>query len=84
VNALLSSAAGGLLFTKAFPDMTGRLLHFTLKAGGGFRIRVGRSQSAQPGYKYHYLSNAGTEFANPGLDGNLFYAGYQWAARLPR
>ncbi len=84
VSAFLSSAAGGLLFTQAFPDVTGRLLNFTLEAGGGFRIRVGRSQWAQRGYKYHHLSNAGSGFANPGLDGNLFYAGYQWAARLPR
>jgi len=84
VSAFLSSAGGGLLFTKSFPDVTGRRTNFTLEAGGGFRVRVGHAQWAQLGYKYHHLSNAGTAFANPGLDGNLVYAGYQWAAQLPR
>jgi len=84
VSAFLSSAGGGLLFTRSFPDVTGRRTNFTLEAGGGFRVRVGQSQWAQLGYKYHHMSNAGTAFANPGLDGNLLYAGYQWAAQLPR
>ena len=84
VSAFLSSAGGGLLFTTSFPDVTGRRTNFTLEAGGGFRVRLGHSQWAQLGYKYHHMSNAGTAFANPGLDGNLFYAGYQRTAKLPR
>ena len=84
VSAFLSSAGGGLLFTSSYPDVTGRRTNFTLEAGGGFRVRFGHSQWAQLGYKYHHMSNAGTAFANPGLDGNLFYAGYQRAAKLPR
>ena len=55
-----------------------------LGAGGGVRVRVGASQWAQLGYKYHHISNAGTAFANPGLDGNVLYAGYQWSVRLPQ
>ena len=84
VSAFLSSAGGGLLFTTSYPDVTGRRTNFTLEAGGGFRVRLGHSQWAQLGYKYHHMSNAGTAFANPGLDGNLFYAGYQRTAKLPR
>ncbi|MCC7054441.1 MAG: acyloxyacyl hydrolase [Gemmatimonadaceae bacterium] len=84
VSAFLTSAGGGLIFSRAFPDVTGRRTNFTLEAGGGVRIRTGRDQWTQLGYKYHHLSNAGTAFANPGLDGNLVYAGYQWTARLPR
>ncbi len=79
-----TSSGGGLVFTSRFPDITGRRTNFTLEAGGGVRIRVSGTQSAQVGYKYHHISNAGTAFANPGLDGNILYAGYQWAVRLPR
>ncbi len=84
VSAYLSSAGGALIFSRAYPDVTGRRTNFTLEAGGGIRLRTRASQWAQLGYKYHHLSNAGTAFANPGLDANLFYAGYQWTARLPR
>ena len=79
-----ASSGGGLIFTQKFPDVTGRRTNFTLEAGGGVRIRVGATQWAQLGYKYHHISNAGTAFANPGLDGNILYAGYQWAVRLPQ
>ena len=64
--------------------MTGRRTNFTLEAGGGVRVRIGAAQWAQLGYKYHHISNAGTAFANPGLDGNVLYAGYQWSVRLPQ
>ena len=84
VSGYLSSAGGGLIFTKAFPDVTGRRTNFTIEAGAGLRVRIGRQRWVQIGYKYHHLSNAGTAFANPGLDGNLAYVGYQWSARLPR
>ena len=84
VSGYLMSAGGGLIFSRAFPDVTGRRTNFTLEAGGGLRIRTMRGQWTQVGYKYHHMSNAGTAFANPGLDGNLVYAGYQWTARLPR
>jgi hypothetical protein len=84
VSVYAASSGGGLLFTRPFPDVTGRRSNFTLEAGGGFRIRVGTVHWAQVGYKYHHISNAGTAFANPGLDGNVFYAGYQWTARLPQ
>ena len=78
-----ASSGGALIFTHQFPDVTGRRTNFTLEAGGGVRVRISAAQWAQLGYKYHHISNAGTAFANPGLDGNIFYAGYQWAVRLP-
>ncbi len=84
VSVFASSAGGGLIFSHSFPDVTGRRTNFTLEAGGGLRVRVGSSHWAQLGYKYHHISNAGTAFANPGLDGNLLYAGYQWSVGLPQ
>jgi len=79
-----ATSGGGLIFTRRFPDVTGRQTNFTLEVGGGVRVRVNATHWAQLGYKYHHISNAGTAFANPGLDGNIFYAGYQWAVRLPQ
>lgn len=84
VSGFLQSSGGGLIFFREFPDVTGRRLNFTLEAGGGIRLRVGSTQWAQLGYRYHHMSNAGTALANPGLDGNLVYAGYLWTAQLPR
>jgi hypothetical protein len=84
LSAFLQSSGGALLFFRDFPDVTGRRLNFTLEAGGGIRFRLRPTQWAQLGYRYHHMSNAGTALANPGLDGNLLYAGYLWTARLPR
>ena len=84
ISLFAATAGGGLIFSREFPDVTGRRTNFTLEAGGGFRVRVGVARWAQLGYKYHHISNAGTAFANPGLDGNLVYAGYQWSVRLPQ
>ena len=84
VSVFAATAGGGLFFSHSFPDVTGRRTNFTLEAGGGLRMRVGSAQWAQLGYKYHHISNAGTAFANPGLDGNVLYAGYQWSIRLPQ
>ncbi len=84
VSVFAATAGGALIFSHSFPDVTGRRTNFTLEAGGGLRVRVGSSQWAQLGYKYHHISNAGTAFANPGLDGNVLYAGYQWSVRLPQ
>jgi hypothetical protein len=47
-------------------------------------VRSGRDAWVQLGYKYHHLSNAYTAALNPGLDANVFYAGYEWSVRLPR
>lgn len=84
LSVFAATAGGGLVFSHAFPDVTGRRTNFTLEAGGGLRVRVGVAHWAHLGYKYHHISNAGSGFANPGLDGNLLYAGYQWSVRLPR
>ncbi len=83
-SVFAATSGGGLIFTRQFPDVTGRRTNFTLEAGGGVRVRVNATHWAQLGYKYHHISNAGTAFANPGLDGNIIYAGYQWAVRLPQ
>lgn len=84
VELYLAAAAGGLFFTKPFPVPEATRINFTLEYGLGLRVRTTRKQWLQLGYKYHHLSNAYTAFANPGLDGHVFYAGYEWGIRLPR
>jgi hypothetical protein len=79
-----AAAAGGLVFNTPFPVPEGQRLNFTLEYGGGALVRIGNAHWIRAGYKYHHLSNAYTARLNPGLDGHVVYAGYQWAVRLPR
>lgn len=84
VAGYLEAASGGLVFTRPFPEQQGQQVNFTLEVGAGTLIRVGRTRWVQLGYRYNHLSNAYLSRSNPGLDGNVFYAGYQWTVRLPR
>jgi Lipid A 3-O-deacylase (PagL) len=70
---------GGLLAsTEPVPieatDATG--LNFMFYAGGGARWNVGKTSAIDIGYRFLHVSNAGTTRFNPGLDNNVFYAGY--------
>lgn len=84
VSVYGATAAGGLIFDRPFPTPQARRVNFTLEFGGGVLVRVGHERWMRVGYKYHHLSNAYTAPENPGLDGNVFYAGYDWSVRLPR
>jgi len=70
---------GGLLAsTEPVPiqatDATG--LNFMFYVGGGARWKVGKTSAIDIGYRFLHVSNAGTTRFNPGLDNNIFYAGY--------
>jgi hypothetical protein len=84
VSVYVASAAGGLVFRRPFPVPEAARFNFTLEFGGGLLLHTGRGQWLRLGYKYHHLSNAYTARANPGVDGHVFYAGYQVPIRLPR
>ncbi|MGI8509661.1 MAG: acyloxyacyl hydrolase [Gemmatimonadaceae bacterium] len=84
VSVYGATAAGGLIFDRPFPIPQARRVNFTLEFGGGVLVRVGHERWVRVGYKYHHLSNAYTAPENPGLDGNVLYAGYDWSVRLPR
>ena len=77
-----ATAGGGVLFGRRFPVPEGARMNFTLEYGGGLLVNAGGGRLIQLGYKYHHISNAWMAAQNPGLDGNVFYAGYQWTARL--
>jgi len=84
LDIYLAAAAGGLWFTRPFPVPEAAQINFTLEYGAGARLRTTSRQWLQLGYKYHHLSNAYTKILNPGLDGHVFYVGYQWEVQLPR
>jgi hypothetical protein len=79
-----AAAAGALFFSRPFPVPEAERVNFTLEFGGGVRMRTRVGQWVQLGYKFHHLSNAYLGQMNPGLDAHVFYAGYQWSARLLR
>ena len=83
--SIFGAAAGGVLvFRRPYPVPEADRLNFTLEVGVGARVRTHPNQWFQVGYKLHHLSNAYRAQMNPGVDGHVFHAGYQWTARLPR
>jgi hypothetical protein len=84
VSVFGAIAAGGLLFQRPVPVPEANRINFTLEFGGGLRVCTTRERWIQLGWKHHHLSNAYLAHYNPGVDANVFYAGYEWTARLPR
>ncbi len=51
-------------------------LNFLIDLGGGIRIKAGPRREISLGYKYLHISNGFTSPVNPGVDNNVFYAGF--------
>ena len=49
---------------------------FLIDIGGGVRIKAGQRYAISVGYKLVHVSNGGTTRVNPGLDNNVFFAGF--------
>jgi len=77
VRPYLGAAAGFLWFTRNTPEPEARRLNATFEVGTGLRVLRGRGNALLLGWKFHHLSNAFTAPYNPGLDGNVFYVGFQ-------
>ena len=58
------------------PDATG--LNFLFDFGGGLRWKTDERHAVAFGYKFLHISNAATTDFNPGLDNNVFYAGFSF------
>lgn len=56
------------------PDATG--LNFLFDFGGGVQWKTSERHAFEFGYKFLHISNAGTTDFNPGVDNNVFYAGF--------
>lgn len=51
-------------------------LNFLIDVGGGVRIKTGERRAISLGYKFLHISNGFTSAVNPGVDNNIFYAGF--------
>jgi lipid A 3-O-deacylase PagL len=51
-------------------------LNFLIDIGGGVRIKTGQRRAISLGYKFLHISNGFTSPVNPGVDNNVFYAGF--------
>ena len=51
-------------------------LNFLIDVGGGVRIKTGERRAITLGYKFLHISNGFTSAVNPGVDNNVFYAGF--------
>jgi hypothetical protein len=53
-------------------------LNFLIDLGGGVRIKIGQRRAISLGYKFLHISNGFTSPVNPGVDNNVFYAGFSF------
>jgi hypothetical protein len=51
-------------------------LNFLIDVGGGIRIKTSERRAISLGYKFLHISNGFTSAVNPGVDNNVFYAGF--------
>jgi hypothetical protein len=79
VQPYLNATAGMLYFTEQVPVSNSSQFNFAVSWGAGVQFWHRESQSISLGYKFHHISNANSASRNPGVDSNLFYAGYSWS-----
>jgi len=58
------------------PGATG--LNFLIDLGGGVRFKMDEKRAITLGYKFLHISNGFTSPVNPGVDNNVFYAGFSY------
>ena len=78
VRPFLQTNEGIIASSEPIPiNVTGATgLNFLIDVGGGVRIRVSSRRRISFGYKFLHISNGFTSAFNPGVDNNVFYAGF--------
>ena len=78
VRPFADGSAGFLCFQEPVPLNIPRATKFNwaFDFGGGIQIAAGGRRAITVGYKLHHISNGGRSEVNPGVDANLFYAGF--------
>ncbi len=78
VYPYLQTNGGIIASTEPIPiNVTGATgLNFLIDVGGGIRIKMGQRRAVSLGYKFLHVSNGFTSGVNPGVDNNVFYAGF--------
>lgn len=70
---------GGIIAsTQSIPEIAPgtTALNFLFDFGGGIKVRLRERYAFTFGYKFLHVSDADTTLINPGLDNNVFYAGF--------
>ena len=78
VRPFVDGSGGFLYFQEPVPLNIPRATKFNwaFDFGGGIQIAAGGRRAITVGYKLHHISNGGRSEVNPGVDANLFYAGF--------
>ncbi len=65
----------GILYTDLNPEGFGSNFNFTPQAGIGIRYKIAHDRFMKFSYRYHHISNAGTDKNNRSIDSNFFIMG---------
>jgi len=84
VSIFGASRVGFIQFDRVIPVPNAATFNVTLEWGAELEWRSRTGRALTVGYKFHHLSNVYTAMENPGVDANVFTAGYGWHWRGPR
>ena len=71
-------AGGGPVYVGLGLPTMGAKLNFSYQGGTGVQIPVGQATMLNLEYRYHHISNAGTETPNEPLNSSKFLLGVSW------
>lgn len=75
VSLFMQTSGGVAVFTRDMPVPDARKLNFLVDLGGGIRVARAKGSAFFAGLKFHHMSNGNLGRQNPGIDGNVIYAG---------
>lgn len=81
VQPYVALSGGMLRFGEVIPVRGGAKLNFTADAGAGLLVALPRGMGLLVGYKFYHISNGGTAYNNPGLDGHMVALGLRAMSR---
>jgi hypothetical protein len=64
-------------FTREVPVANSKAYNYTSALGGGLLWEYRARRRIRLGYMFHHLSNGWSATENPGLDGDVFYLGWE-------
>jgi hypothetical protein len=77
VQIYCAAAVGMIWFTREVPVANSKAYNYTSALGGGLLWEYRARRRIRLGYMFHHLSNGWSATENPGLDGDVFYLGWE-------
>lgn len=77
LRAYVASAVGVVWFSREVPVANSKSYNYTIELGGGLLWELRPRLRLRTGYMFHHLSNGWSATENPGLDGDVFYVGWE-------